>query len=346
MGACQRRTRAHRGLSVPVRLPSPRRGGGVLRLLLLVLLLLPAGCAGETAPVRGTPLPLAAANPPDRLGPLGFAGALEVTSSDRRFGGISGMLVDRDFRLTAISDTGMWVTARLLIEGDRLIGISGLDLLAIRDGAGQQLARGFMADAESLARLPDGRLLVGFERWARLRAFAAPGAPGLYFQAPPGVEQLAANEGMEALTLLADGRLLVIEEGLDSALPRHAWLGGAPGWTGLRYRAEQGFRPTDAAGLPDGGALVLERSFSLFGGFAGRIMHLPASQLGAAGPGTTLQPRELARLAPPLLADNFEAIAVAPRASGGVWVFVASDDNFHPLQRTLLLAFILDQAPP
>jgi hypothetical protein len=296
--------------------------------------------------VRGTKLPLAAENAPDRLGPLRFAGALHVTSADRRFGGVSGMLVDPDLTMTAITDVGMWVRARLLIRDDRLDGITDLELLPIRDGAGQPLPRGFMADAESLARLPDGRLLVGFERWARIRAFAAPGAPGDYFPAPPGVEQLPANEGLETLTALADGRLLAVEEGRDGPLPRHAWLGGAEGWTAMRYAVENGWRPTDAAGLPDGGALVLERRFSVLGGFAGRIMHLPAAALKAAGPDTLLVSREVARLEPPLLSDNYEAIAVAPRAGGGLWVFVASDDNFHPLQRTLLLAFVLDRPLP
>jgi hypothetical protein len=293
--------------------------------------------------VRATPLPLAAENAPDRLGPLRFAGALHITSSDRRFGGISGLLVDPDFALTAVTDTGMWVRAKLVVRDDRLEGITELDLLPIHDGAGQPLPRGFMADAESLTRLADGRLLVGFERWARIRAFASPEAAGLYFQAPPGVEQLPGNEGLESLTALADGRLLAIEEGLNSGAPRRAWLGGAGGWIAVGYAVDNGWRPTDAAGLSDGGALVLERRFSVLGGFASRIMHLAPTALRDAAAGSLLQPRELARLEPPLLLDNFEAIAVAPRAGGGLWVFVASDDNFHQLQRTLLLAFILDR---
>jgi hypothetical protein len=314
-------------------------------LLALLLLLSPAACAQPT-PLRATPLPLAAENAPERIGPLRFAGALHITSSDRRFGGISGLLVDADFALTAVTDTGLWVRARLVIEGDRLEGIDSLALLPIRDGTGQPLPRGLMADAESLARLPDGRLLVGFERWARIRAFAAPEAPGLFFQAPPGVEQLPANEGLESLTALADGRLLAIEEGLNGGAPRRAWLGTAEGWTALRYAVENGWRPTDAAGLPDGGALVLERRFSVLGGFAGRVMHLPAALLRRAHADSLLAPHEIARVEPPLLSDNFEAIAVTPRAGGGLWVFIASDDNFHQLQRTLLLAFVLDQPLP
>lgn len=317
----------------------------LLAALCAALLAANAACA-QPAPLRAVPLPLAAEDAPERLGPFRFAGALHLTSADRRFGGVSGMLVDAGLNLVGVTDAGLWVTARLVIERDRLVGLADLALRPIRDSAGQPLARGFMADAEALARLPDGRLVVAFERWHRMRVHAGPDAPGLYLEAPAGVAQLSGNEGIEALTALSDGRLLAIEEGSDDDRPRRAWLGGAGrAWLSLSYRTTPGWRPTDAAGLPDGGALVLERSFSLFGGFAGRIMHLPAASLAAAAEGAVLAARELARLSPPLLADNFEALAIAPRAAGGFWVFVASDDNFHPLQRTLLLAFVLEALP-
>lgn len=298
-------------------------------------------------PVEARQLPFAAENAPPGIGPLRFAGALHVTSASRRLGGLSAMLVDRDFRMVAVGDTGIWIQAQLVIEHDRLVGIRDLDLQPIRDGAGQRLARGWMADAESLARLPDGRLVVGFERWHRIRAYARPGAAAEYFPTPPGAETMSANEGLESLATLADGRLLALEEGLDDGRARRAWLfDGRGGWTSAFYAVPRGMRPVDAAGLPDGGALVLERQFSFFAGFASRIMHLPAAALRDVREGTTLAARQLAYLAPPLLSDNFEAIAVVPRAAGGLFVFIASDDNFNILQRTLIVAFVLEEPLP
>jgi hypothetical protein len=289
-------------------------------------------------------VPLALEEAPATVGPLRFAGAVELRATDPRFGGLSGMMVSDDLALLAVSDAGLWVQARLVVREDRLVGIAAPDLLPIRDGTGQPLPRGRLGDAEALTRAPDGRLLVAFERWHRIRAFADPASPGLYFDPPPGIETLSGNEGLETLAALADGRLLAIEEGIENGAPRRAWLGGARGWMALPYAHEPGWRPTDAAGLPDGGALVLERRFGALFGFAGRIMHLPAAALREASPGTTLAGREIARLAPPLLADNYEAIAIARRADGALWVFLATDDNFNALQRTLLLAFALDPA--
>lgn len=315
----------------------------------LLLLVAPA-CAQPTA-LRTLPVPLAAENPPDRLGRLRFIGAVQFLAADPRVGGLSGMVVDDALNLTAVTDTGLWLTARIEIAADRLAGVSGLVMAPIQDGAGQPLPRGRMGDAESLARLPDGSLLVGFERWHRIRRFASPAAPGQFFPAPPGLENAPGNEALETLTTLSDGRLLAIEEGRDDDTPRRAWLGGASGWMALSYQAAPGFRPTDAAGLPSGapsagGALVLERSFGPWRGFGARIAYLSAADLAAATPGGTLRPAEVARLEPPLLVDNYEAIAVARRPQGGLYVFLASDDNFNALQRTLLLAFVLEEALP
>jgi hypothetical protein len=44
-------------------------------------------------------------------------------------------------------------------------------------------------------------------------------------------------------------------------------------------------------------------------------------------------------LAAPMTVDNFEGVAVVPRANGGLRVYLLSDDNGNASQRTLLLAF-------
>jgi hypothetical protein len=42
---------------------------------------------------------------------------------------------------------------------------------------------------------------------------------------------------------------------------------------------------------------------------------------------------------PPLLIDNFEAIAAHVTPRGETLLLLLSDDNFNPVQRTLLTAF-------
>jgi hypothetical protein len=56
--------------------------------------------------------------------------------------------------------------------------------------------------------------------------------------------------------------------------------------------------------------------------------------------GATIERREIARLQPPLTIDNMEGVSVTVE-NGRTIVWLVSDDNFFPLQRTLLLKFAL-----
>ncbi len=272
---------------------------------------------------------------------LELLGALELDNGAIGFGGFSGLHLDDDLRLTAVSDLARWMTARLVLRDGKPAGLADLRTGRLRDGSGQPLARGYGGDAEGLARLPDGSWLVSFERWHRLRAFRGFQGPGSYVEAPPGLDRAPLNGGVEALAVLADGTWLLVTEtmpgGPDPRL-RRAWLGGPGAWKAVAYHAAENFDPADAAALPGGGAVVLERRFSLFGGFGGRVVRLTAAQLRRAEPGAVLEGEEILRLSPPLPTENYEAIASA-RHGGRTLLAVLADDNENMLQRSLLLVF-------
>ncbi|MBK1661942.1 esterase-like activity of phytase family protein, partial [Paracraurococcus ruber] len=308
-----------------------------------------AGCALLPARVTAQPAPpgslarrltLPASPPGSRLELLG---GLVLDDGVLGFGGLSGLHLAEDLQVTAISDLGHWMTARLELQDGRPSGLSGLRTGALGSGTGQPVSRGYEGDAESLARLPDGSWLVGFERWHRIRAYQRLDGAARYVEAPPGLERAGSNSGLEALAVLPDGRWLAIAEAL--AVPgqpglTRAWLGGPGRWMPLAYRPGEDFSPADAAPLPDGGALVLERSFSLFAGFGGRLVRLSAWALQAAGEGTVLEGEEVLRIAAPLPVDNFEGVSAA-RIGGRTLVAMVSDDNQNLLQKTLLLLFVL-----
>jgi hypothetical protein len=281
---------------------------------------------------------------PDLPGPLRPLGGLVIDAAALGGGGFSGVHLAPDLTLTLISDRGHWAEARLLLDVLTPVGLHPLRHGPLRDEAGRPLPRGFAADAEALARRPDGTWLVAFERRHRIRAYRRLDGPGLYVAAPPGLEGAPANGGLESLAVLQDGRLFAIAETFtppERPDLRHAWLGQPGAWMPLYWQPSPGFHPTDAAILPDGSALVLERRFSLLGGFAAKLIRTAPDAIRTAGEGTVLSGEVILTLNDaPLPAENWEGIAVT-RYGDETVVALISDDNESILQRNLLLLFAL-----
>jgi hypothetical protein len=269
-------------------------------------------------------------------GTLRFKGALVLTSADRRFGGLSGLHIDQNLHVTAISDRGYFVEFDLLEDAaETLVATSAPVIVPMTDAAGAPL-RGADRDAEDIAILPDGQRLVVFERNARLGWFA----PGSARQARvaslldlvPG-----SNEDIESVVPLPDGRLLLIAERLGSwAKKRFAWIGEPGLWEALEYVPVANDDVSSATLLPSGDLLVLERTAGVLTGFEARLRRVPAASIR---PGGLLDGETLVELRPPGLADNFEGIATRPLPDGRAAIYLVSDDNYFPLERTYLVKF-------
>jgi len=194
-------------------------------------------------------------------------------------------------------------------------------------------------DSESITRLIDGSLIVGFEQRHRLSRFTAPGAPAQPVGAPQALGASPPNGGAEAVTRLWGNELLVLSERLEAGPGIAAgWVGTDRKWRAVGLRKTGLFHPVGAATRDDGTVFLLERRFTAIGGIAARISRVPP---GTIAPGGIFEGVELGELSAPLVADNFEGIAVRRSAPGETLIYIISDDNFHSLQRTLLLMFSL-----
>ena len=289
-----------------------------------------------TASLRAEPV-LLNEDAPDqrRVGALTFLQGWELTSDDPRFGSISAMAVEGD-RVTAISDSGM--VLGFAIPGR---GAGRVDILPLLAGPGSP-TRKINRDTEAMF-VSGGQAWLAFENRNQVWRYARPSWRAEARAAPAAMRRWPGNRGAEAMHRLGDGRFLIISEALEPDRTSRALLfpgdpteGGRP--IELRFRPAEGFRITDAAQLPDDRLLLLQRDVSLLGGIRAK---LAVADLAALGTGRPVEGREIADLAAPLTVDNMEALSITREGEQTI-VWLASDDNYFPLQRTLLMKFAFD----
>jgi hypothetical protein len=315
------------------------------RLALLAALVaiapLPLAVRSSAQGVTATAVPLDPRDPgQNRAGRLRYLGGWVLKGSDRRFGGISSMTIE-DGHFVMLSDGG--VVTRLRFTG----GGAQADyaMRELPDGPGDGSEKVDRDSESSTYDQASGHVWAGFETrnqiWRYTKGFAA--ADG--HVAPKRMADWDSNLGAEAMVRLRDGRFLVFAEtktckdGSHYALLFPGDPVEQPDAQVFCYKGPPGgFAPTDAAQLPDGRVIVLHRRFGVTVGFAAALTVIDPGKIAPGGLPVT--GTLLATIAPPLTVDNMEALAIQPAPSGPV-LWIASDDNYFFLERTLLMAFAL-----
>ena len=288
-----------------------------------------------------------------RFGRLEFRGGLVLSSPAKAFGGFSGLAIEPDGRrFMSVSDEGAWLTAEIEYQGTAPSGIRNARMGPIRGVGGRPLDKKRDLDAEALVvvegGLMRGTVLIGFERNHRIGRFPVTdgvlGPPAGYLKMPPEARRMRTNKGFEAVTVLlggpSKGSVVAFSERFPDNPAQHAgwiWIKGEPQRLGFADIGE--FEVTDAAGLPDGALLVLERRFRWTEGVKMRIRRFGADQVK---PGAVMQGEVLIEADLSFEIDNMEGLAVHRSARGETILTLISDNNFNTfLQRTILLQFLL-----
>jgi hypothetical protein len=289
-----------------------------------------------------------------RFGRLEWRGGLTLTAADSDFGGWSGLVVDaHGTRLAAVSDRLHWLKAEIVHEGSRIAGLADAMIGPLAPDDPAMKGIGHDRDAEAIAlvsgTLEDGEILISFERKSRLARMAV-AAAGLspvtaYLKPPPEAKAFPENKGFEAATIIAGGALagtpVAIAERTKDPGGRHLgwlWIGGEP--QPFTLTSAPDYEIADAASLPDGTLIVLERRASWLGGFAMRLRLIDAA---AIRPDAVIGGDVLLEADNNFEVDNMEGLAVSTNAAGETLLTLISDDNFsYFLQRTIILQFALD----
>lgn len=288
-----------------------------------------------------------------RFGSLQYRSGLVLTSPSRGFGGLSGIRLDaKGERFLAISDQGGWFTGSIRYAGGKMVALDDVEAAPILNAEGRPITeKRLWYDTESLAR--DGNLVyVGLERVNRIMRFdfskGGTRARGEVLPTPPAVRKLPTNKGLEAMVVVPKGKdqnmplagtlIAFSERGLDADGNLVAFLIGGPTPGQFRVRRTDKFDISDAALLPSGELVILERKFSWFTGINIRIRAIPLKSIApnALVDGPALFNADLGHEV-----DNMEGIDAHVTAEGETVLTLVSDDNFSMLQRTLLLQFTL-----
>jgi hypothetical protein len=278
-----------------------------------------------------------------RFGKLAFRGGLVLASAHRGFGGVSAIRVMPDGeRFLAVTDKGNWLRGRIVYRDGRPIAIRDAEIAPVLGPDGRPLRRRGWYDTESLAE-DGGTVYVGIERVNRIVRFdygkgdlQARGQP---IAVPPAFPSLTHNMGIECLVAPPGaGTLIAIaERSLDVDGNHQGFLIGRAAGAFTLKRTDE-FDVSDCATTPRGEILVLERRFSWLRGLAVRIRSVP---LASVKPGVLLDGPVLFVADHGQQIDNMEGLAVHRASDGALVLTLISDDNFSPLQRTVLLQFTL-----
>jgi hypothetical protein len=284
-----------------------------------------------------------------RFGQLEFRGGLVLTSQAQTFGGISAIHVEPDgVHFLAVTDKGSWLRGRIVYRDGRPAGIADAEMAPMLGPDGKPLAARHWYDTESLAQGNDGLFYVGIERVERIVRFDyrryGLNARAQPIPVPPDFKTFANNKGLECLAAppkgapLAGSLLAVAERSLDAAGNHRAYVLKGGQVKRFAVKRSDDFDVSDCTVLPPADLLLLERRYSPLLGVAIRIrrLHLAAIADGALADGPALFEADLA-----YQIDNMEGIGIHRNAQGETILTLVSDDNFSPIQRTLLLQFAL-----
>jgi hypothetical protein len=305
----------------------------------------PARVAVEAAPIDSFD-----ANNPSRtrFGALEFRGGLALTSTESAFGGLSGVRVDADgSNFLAVTDNGSWLRGRIVYRNGRPFAIADAEMAPLLGADGSPLAARGWYDAESLES-DNGILFVGIERVEQIVRFDY-GRDGLLARGTPipvpaDFKTFKYNKSLECLAIppqgspLAATLIAVTEESLDAQGNHRSYLLRGGEAERFSVRRSDDFDVSDCVVLPPGDLLLLERRYSPLRGLAIRIRRIALASLK---PGAVVDGAQLLYADLGFQIDNMEGIAVHRSVSGETILTLVSDDNFSPLQRTLLLQFAL-----
>lgn len=286
-----------------------------------------------------------------QFGKLTFLGGLELLASDRKTGGLSGLVsLDKGNAFLAVTDNGHWVAGQIeQSEAGKPLDISDVRSAPLLGADGKTLRVRWGHDTEALTVASSGAYVTA-ETYNAIYRYPWPMETGSErmigkVALPDDILSLPRNTGLESLAAAPDdhrlaGQLVAIAESAPSdAHDLAAFIIGPEGTERFAIRRHDRFDATDAAFLPNGDLLLMERRFNLRDLIGLRLRRFSSDALE---PGAVLDGEVLLEADFDYQIDNMEALAVHQNEDGETILTLVSDNNRSILQRTIFLRFRLE----
>ncbi|NRA88008.1 MAG: esterase-like activity of phytase family protein, partial [Rhizobiales bacterium] len=252
-------------------------------------------------------------------------------------------------KLLAISDRGYWLKADIVYKDKKLFSLINSQIAPILNAKGKKFVH-WKADSEGLAKRNDSLddVVISVERDQAIYRFKFKNgklnARAKELTVLANQEDFPTNRGLEGVTSLPANHnyrgwlLTIAEKKLDENGNHSAWLVNGDKNLSLKIKRVDDFSITDVNYLPNGDIVILERALSILRGPQVQIRQFCGRDIkpGALVTGEVLLNRNWV-----YAVDNMEGLAVHKSADDETILTLVSDNNFHFMQRNLMLQFAL-----
>lgn len=246
--------------------------------------------------------------------------------------GMSGIEVSNDgTEFTAVSDFGRIMIGSIIRKNGRITAMPvrhSREILA-RSGRKTIPSRG-ESDAEAVAILPNGEVVIGFERVQRIARFPDTFGPAKNIGDLANMSELVGNKGVEAVAADTNGTLFAIPENPEKGFHNVYSFSNGRWAPVLKIPLDGSYLVVGADIGPDGDLWILDRKFfpPFFGSRVRRVnlKHAKIETMWEGGLGQF---------------DNLEGIAVWKDTLGTTRVTTVSDNNDKWYQQTQVVEFSL-----
>lgn len=281
---------------------------------------------------------------PNKDNKVKITGAIELRSTSTDFGGLSALLVTKDFKKTYL------VTDRAhFIEADVIMNPKQKNITCLKNASSRPLRGrstnplyGHYADSEGIS-FDKGykKVLISFERHHRVVTYGLAGRkllPLKDYQPFDRKKHLPFNESYESVLRTQDNSIIAFPEHYEiekKVLRGFRLMPDGKVVQNIHLRRHKDFWLTDIAQLSNGDFITLERSFSIFQGMAVQMRHIKRDDFLS---GKVADGKVIFTMRPGDGVDNFEGLDVVYGKNGMHYLYMTSDNNFTTLQKTLLLS--------